>query len=146
MARVVEQKVEAAWSVAQVASWAVARAAEEGMVVTRVEAQMEAIRARAMVAIQVEGPGQRHEGRREAMAPTVARMEATAQRAEAVLKAARLSPSTRAPKAFASRLSVLGVKVGVNEVSERKRIGPDEHAYPYPGKGELRYVAPCPLR
>ena len=65
--------------------WAVARAAEEGMVVTRVEARMEAIRARAMVAIQVERPGQRHEGRREAMASTVARMEATAQRAEAVL-------------------------------------------------------------
>ena len=93
MARAVEQKVEAECSVAQVASWAVARAAEEGMVVPR---------ARAMVAIQVERPGQRHEGRREAMAPTVARMEATAQRAEAVLKAARLSPSTRAAKAFAS--------------------------------------------
>jgi hypothetical protein len=99
MARAVEQKVEAECSVAQVASWAVVWAAEEGMVVIRVEARME---ARAMVAIQVERPGQRHEeGRREAMAPTVARMEATAQRAEAVLKAARLPPSTRAAKAFA---------------------------------------------
>ena len=101
MARAVEQKVEAECSVAQVASWAVARAAEEGMVVPR---------ARAMVAIQVERPGQRHEeGRREAMAPTVARMEATAQRAEAVLKAARLPPSTRASKAFAFLPATPGV-------------------------------------
>ena len=116
MARAVEQKVEAACSVAQVASWAVARAAEEGMVVTRVEARMEAIRARAMVAIQVERPGQRHEGRREAMASTVARMEATAQRAEAVLmvvlmqvlNAARWPPSTRAARsatAFACKVT-----------------------------------------
>jgi hypothetical protein len=110
MARAVEQRVEAECSVAQVASWAVVWAAEEGMVVTRVEARME---ARAMVAIQVERPGQRHEeGRREAMAPTVARMEATAQRAEAVLKAARLPPSTRAAKAFAFSARDTG---GVNE-------------------------------
>jgi hypothetical protein len=42
----------------------------------------------------------------------VARMEATAQRAEAVLKAARLPPSTRAAKAFAFSARDTG---GVNE-------------------------------
>jgi hypothetical protein len=41
MAQAVEQKVEAECSVARVGSWEVARAEEEGMVVTRVEARLE---------------------------------------------------------------------------------------------------------